>query len=456
MKKSLFALAAIGAVAGSAQAQSSVTVYGVLDLGYGGSNVRSANQATANTGATTGAIATGTQSSFTGDAESTSRLGFKGTEDLGGGLSAFFTIEQKVTPNGGAGAFNGTNGDGTRQAFVGLKKNGVGQFAFGTQYTTIFNAAAQSDPGMLNNMGGNVIYDKFAGYATQAGVQNSTTGAGTAAAMSAASFNTSGMQNNTSFIVRQANMLSFATDTFSGIQGNAYYVLNNKNSNATAGGATYNGGYSGGTDNHTAWGLGANYTWQKLFVTANYQNATDRNPYIMNTNGTYVSGAPVQGGFGGSVLAGTNSKDNQQYYAATYDFGILKAYVQYVNRKTSDYNNSANYVSRTAQQIGVRSFITPTVESWASVGTGRLGYGTAGGASGTATTNTYNAASSTIGTNTANFGGFQLGTNYWLSKRTNLYAIYGQQRTSNQNWTQNANPTSYNMNDYAVGVRHTF
>jgi len=309
---------------------------------------------------------------------------------------------------------------------------------------------------MLNNMGGNVIYDKFAGYATQAGVQNSTTGAGTAVSMSAASFNTSGMQNNTSFIVRQANMLSFATDTFSGIQGNAYYVLNNKNSNATAGGATYNGGYSGGTDNHTAWGLGANYTWQKLFVTANYQNATDRNPYIMNTNGTYASGAPVQGGFGGSVLAGTNSKDNQQYYAATYDFGILKAYVQYVNRKTSDYNNSANYVSRTAQQIGVRSFITPTVESWASVGTGRLGYGTAGGASGTAPTNTYNAASSTIGTNTANFGGFQLGTNYWLSKRTNLYAIYGQQRTSNQNWTQSANPTSYNMNDYAVGVRHTF
>jgi predicted porin len=60
------------------------------------------------------------------------------------------------------------------------------------------------------------------------------------------------------------------------------------------------------------------------------------------------------------------------------------------------------------------------------------------------------------GSNAANFGGFQLGSNYWLSKRTNLYAIYGQQRTSNQSWTQNGNPTSYNANNYALGLRHTF
>jgi len=40
MKKSLFAVAAATAFAGAAQAQSSVTVYGVLDMGYIGSNVR--------------------------------------------------------------------------------------------------------------------------------------------------------------------------------------------------------------------------------------------------------------------------------------------------------------------------------------------------------------------------------------------------------------------------------
>jgi predicted porin len=441
MKKSLFALAAIGAVAGTAQAQSSVTVYGVIDMGYMGSNTRVANQP----GATYSVANTNT--AFISDgAESTSRLGFKGNEDLGGGLSAFFTFEQKVTPDGTAGIFNGTAGDGTRQAFVGLKKNGVGQFAFGTQYTTIFNAVSQSDPGMLNNMAGNVIYDKFSGAATQA--QNGSTALGT--------YGLSGGQNNTSFIVRQNNMLSFATDTFSGFQANAYTVFNGSTSNAGTIATGSQGGYTGGTTNHTAWGLGLNYTWQKLFVTANYQNATDKAPYSIATNGTYATGAPVMGGYGGSVNAGTNDRDNQQYYAATYDFGILKAFVQYVNRKTMDYNNPSNYVARTAQQIGVRSFVTPTIESWASVGTGKLTVGNAGGNTGSIGTNTFVGQVATIGTNSANFGGFQLGTNYWLSKRTNLYAIYGQQRTSNQNYTLGANPTAYNMSDYAVGVRHTF
>jgi predicted porin len=442
MKKSLFALAAIGAVAGTAQAQSSVTVYGLIDMGYVGSTARAANNTAAVGGATTS-----TQTSYFSDgAESTSRLGFKGNEDLGGGLSAFFTFEQKVTPDGSAGIFNGTGGDGTRQAFVGLKKQGVGQFAFGTQYTTIFNAASQTDPGMLNNMGGNVIYDKFSGYATQA--QNSS---GVATATTPATFSMSGMQNNTAFIVRQANMLSFASDTFSGFQGNAYYVLGNNTNTNSAVVTASGGGYTGGTTAHTAWGLGANYTWQKLLVTANFQQATDKQAYAMNGSGQYTTAAPVMGGYGGSVNVGTNDRDNQQYYAATYDFGILKAYVQYVNRKTMDVNNPNNNIARTAQQIGVRSFVTPTVEAWASTGTGKYTVATAGSG-----TNAFVNGQSAIGSNSVTFGGYQLGANYWLSKRTNLYAIYGNSHQSNQIFTTGNNPTSYNLSDYALGVRHTF
>jgi predicted porin len=116
-----------------------------------------------------------------------------------------------------------------------------------------------------------------------------------------------------------------------------------------------------------------------------------------------------------------------------------------------DVNNSVNYVARTAQQIGVRSFVTPVVEAWASVGTGKLTVST-----GSQGSNNFVGGTSGIGSNAANFGAFQLGSNYWLSKRTNLYAIFGQERTSNQIWNNNANPTSYNMNNYAVGVRHTF
>ena len=441
MKKSLLAVAALGAFASAAQAQSSVTVYGILDLAYVGLNQRTANNAGTGNGST---IAQATGSQFSDGAESTSRLGFKGTEDLGGGLSAFFTIETAITPNA-QNAISASTATANRQTFAGLKKNGVGQFAFGTQYTTIHNAVAVTDPGMANNMMGNVIYDKITGTGT---ANTQTANSNNTNANTAGTQQYSGMQNNTSYTVRANNMLSLASDTFAGFQANAFYVLNNVNTNSAT---TSNGGYSGGTNNHTAWGLGANYTWNKLLVTANYQNFTDKNPFVMNTNGTYYSGSPSMNGYGGTSVQGTNSRDNQQYYAATYDFGILKAYVQYVNRKTMDVNNPNNYVARTAQQIGVRSFITPTIESWASTGTGKLTVSQNG-----AGTNAYVSNATATGSNAANFGGFQLGTNYWLSKRTNLYAIYGQQRTSNQSWTQGGNPTSYNSNNYALGLRHTF
>ncbi len=81
MKKSLFAVAAATAFAGAAQAQSSVTVYGILDVGYIGSSSNNV-------------IAQGsknTTNQFGQSAETTSRLGFRGTEDLGGGDRAFFT-----------------------------------------------------------------------------------------------------------------------------------------------------------------------------------------------------------------------------------------------------------------------------------------------------------------------------------------------------------------------------
>jgi len=198
--------------------------------------------------------------------------------------------------------------------------------------------------------------------------------------------------------------------------------------------------------------LGLNYTWQKLNVTANYQTFTQLSPYneAIN-NGAFTTGGAQQNGAGGAAAPGQNAVDRQQYYAATYDFGILKAYAQFIRRTTSDATNSGNFIGRTAQQIGVRSFITPTIESWASTGTGRLTVGSAGN------TALVVVPAGASGSAAAAFGGFQLGTNYWLSKRTNLYAIYGQQRTSNQVYgAAQQGPTAYNSNDYAVGVRHTF
>jgi predicted porin len=449
MKKSLFAIAALSALAGAAQAQSSVTVYGILDVGYIGTNMRSAN----NTAVTNGAVTKTNTNAFGDSAQSTSRLGFRGREDLGGGMSAFFTLETQITPN--ASNVISTATTANRQTFVGLAQKGIGQFAIGTQYTTIFNAVAATDPGQLNNVMGNVINDKAVG-ATMSATRNSAASSSSTGLNSispaAATQQFAGNQNNTAFTVRSNNMLSLKTESFAGLVGNAMYALSGSDTGQTA---VTTGGYTGGTSVNSAWGLGVDYTWKKLLVTANYQNFTNKNPYTVATGTAYTVGAPTQNGFGGTSVPGVNSIDNQQYYAATYDFGILKAFVQFVDRKTTDANNAGNYVQRSAQQIGVRGNFTPKIQSWASAGTGKIDFGssTAMGGQGTSTYTTGQGA----GAKSANFNGYQLGTNYILSKRTNLYAIYGQQSTSNAVFgATGAQPTSYNDSNYAIGVRHTF
>jgi predicted porin len=88
MKKTLVALAALAA-AGVASAQSSVTLFGIADISY--TNLNS-----------TGA---GSLGQLTGSGRNaSSRLGFRGTEDLGGGLSAGFWLEAGVNVNTGAGS----------------------------------------------------------------------------------------------------------------------------------------------------------------------------------------------------------------------------------------------------------------------------------------------------------------------------------------------------------------
>ena len=99
MKKSLIALAVLAA-SGAAMAQSSVTLYGVADAG-----VTYLNGADNWSGVTSGN-------------NLTSRLGFRGTEDLGGGLKANFVLE---------GGFNLDNGDGA-SGYAGAKAGEGFQF----------------------------------------------------------------------------------------------------------------------------------------------------------------------------------------------------------------------------------------------------------------------------------------------------------------------------------------
>jgi predicted porin len=422
------AAGAFAGVAGTAAAQSSVTVYGLLDVGYVGANVRAANNS-ASAGAATNAqtgnnVTKTTSNAFADSAESTSRLGFRGTEDIGGGVSAYFVIETAITPNT-QNSISASTTTANRQTFLGLKKNGIGQAAIGTQYTTVHDAVAVTDPGQANNIMGNVIYDKVSGQTQAAATQQY-----------------SGQQNNTAYTVRSTNMLKFNSDTMAGFKVNAFYVLNNSNTTQTQTNAAGVSTNVGGMTNNTGYGLGIDYTWKALAITANYQTFKAYSTPATLNNVTGVPTATTVGYFGGSSIGGTNVTDRQGYVAATYDFGIVKAYLQYVTR-TAGSNYNVNYGGgRSAEQIGLRSFITPTIESWVSGGVGK--------------------EKSNAGAN-ANFGGWQVGSNYFLSKRTNLYAIYGQSYSSNGQFggapvgsTTTSNMTSYNGSNYAVGVRHTF
>lgn len=126
MKKSLLALAVLGAFAGAASAQTNVTIYGVVDAGITHEN-GAAGSVTK--------LATGVQSG--------NRLGFKGSEDLGGGLKANFQIENGFDLDTGkarqGGALFG------RQAYVGLS-GGFGAVNAGRQYNPVFTALDAIDP----------------------------------------------------------------------------------------------------------------------------------------------------------------------------------------------------------------------------------------------------------------------------------------------------------------------
>lgn len=118
MKKSLIALAVLAA-SGAAMAQSSVTLYGVADIYV--AKVKGSSAAAGSGGV------------------NTSRLGFKGSEDLGGGLSATFQFEQKL--NLGDGSTNAKLFD--RQANVGLA-GGFGAIKLGRNWNAmddVFGAA---------------------------------------------------------------------------------------------------------------------------------------------------------------------------------------------------------------------------------------------------------------------------------------------------------------------------
>ncbi|MBU3631836.1 porin [Polynucleobacter sp. AP-Feld-500C-C5] len=427
MKKSLLALAAIGALSTAAQAQSSVTVYGILDVGYigGGYNgtASAASTLTPNLGSTGSPIQKSQFSGMGQSAESTSRLGFKGTEDLGGGAKAFFTVELGMAPNSGT-----ELGTVNRQSFAGLGKAGLGEASIGTQYTPVFNLQAATDAAGNNNLVGNAVYATSPQSST--GALNNVGQGGFAGAVSNQSLNAS----TGAYTTRASNMLFVKSERMAGIQLQASYAFTNSNQTDTS--AVVYTANGGGVNNAVLVGVGADYIWNKLQVVAAYQQFKAQN----NSGSATATAAASTYAAGTSNSFGNNMVDNQSYAAATYDFGILKAYLQYVNRKATSIFDGSYSTSRTAQQIGVKSQLTPVISAYATAGMGNAAY---------------------YGQSTPknNFRTAQVGVDYYLSKRTNLYVAAG---TFNQSSNGQAANTitgagiGISGNNYAAGIRHTF
>lgn len=120
MKKSLITLAVLAAATNVASAQSSVTIYGLVDAGvvseHGGKN--------------------GSVQKVGSGVGSYSRLGFKGNEDLGNGLSAVFVLEAGFKLDDGTSDVNGSLFN--RQAYVGLNSKDLGTLTLGRQYTPFY------------------------------------------------------------------------------------------------------------------------------------------------------------------------------------------------------------------------------------------------------------------------------------------------------------------------------
>ncbi|WP_213763647.1 porin [Caballeronia sp. dw_19] len=119
VKKSLLAMCAVSAITSAAHAQSSVTLYGLIDEGL---------DYTSNAGGHS------LYALSSGD-EVGSRWGLKGTEDLGGGVRAIFDLESGFNVDNGK--FGQEGQAFGRQAFVGLSSSKLGELTFGRQYDSL-------------------------------------------------------------------------------------------------------------------------------------------------------------------------------------------------------------------------------------------------------------------------------------------------------------------------------
>lgn len=126
MKKSLVALAVL-ASCGAAMAQSSVTMYGIFDVGI--------------------EKLPGIATRVSNNVESNGRIGFRGVEDLGGGLQASFILETGFSGDkGGFSSNSGVASIGNRASWLSIGSKSLGKFSLGRGYVGAYLVQVKADP----------------------------------------------------------------------------------------------------------------------------------------------------------------------------------------------------------------------------------------------------------------------------------------------------------------------
>ena len=268
MKKSLIALAALAA-SGFAMAQSSVTLFGVVDTGIG--YVSHTNAA--------GDSKFGVYNS----GNSTSRLGFRGTEDLGNGLKAGFWLEGEIFADNG-----GSSLDFKRRSTLQLE-GGFGELRIGRDQVAGYNKPSSYDVFGQTGIG------QFMGWSDWVSVTGVTPDIPTGYDAIKFSANTTDAAG-----VRSDNLISYYTPNFSGFKAGVSYGFDEKTS-----GEYKSGQYFGG---HISYDNGP------LSVTL---GADQR-----KLTGTFL--ATDSSGTNDDATVSVNAKKQMLTLGASYDFGVAK------------------------------------------------------------------------------------------------------------------------------------
>jgi len=414
MKKSLLALAVLGAFAGVAQAQTSVTIYGSFDGG-----VRYTKNANAAGDNRFSVSSNGTYNS--------NRLGFKGVEDLGGGLNARFNLETGFNTGTGAvesttGSFGSTTpsaatGNGAfwnRTATVGLGGT-WGGVDIGHQYSVSFKTIGLYDP----------FNYKFTGIIPLTGL---AAGSGVSQAYGGTRFN---------------NDIQY-TGTFGPITARAEYAL---------------GEVAGANSTNRAYALGASYANGPLVVGAAYTNKK-----IGTTTGLSAGAAATATTTGvAAATAGTPTFDDKAWtLGAAYTFGPVRVSGGY-NQERLD-GAFLTTTTATGTAVGGAPLIAAGADGRVRAGWLGVGYDITPAANVTLAwyqTRFENVAPvAALATTDGRRDLVVLGATYAFSKRTNAYAEYDWTKLKGNQvlgaTTAATTGTQDRVQGVSVGINHLF